>query len=117
MKSQTLPLDRYLLRECLLCCHQLPPQASSLLSKTVVVSRIPAEPTGMKELWEDDLAGKVQNEYDPMVPNNYEMIMKQKRAEERRDNEVRITVLLISCFGFRRHFCLLCRLTLGAHAQ
>ena len=60
------------------------------MSKTVIVSKIPAEsavPT--TELWEDDLAGKIQNEYDPMVPNNYEMIMRQKRAEERsRDQEV-----------------------------
>ena len=61
----------------------------SLLAKTVVVTKIPAEPTGPTELWEDDLAGKIQNEYDPMVPNNYEMIMKQKKAEERgRDSEV-----------------------------
>ena len=66
-------------------------QASSLLNKTIVVSKISAEPP--TELWEDDLAGKIQNEYDPMVPNNYEMIMKQKRAEERsKENEVYTTV-------------------------
>lgn len=47
------------------------------------------ELTSTTELWGDDLAGKIQNEYDPMVPNNYEMIMKQKRAEERsRESEV-----------------------------
>ena len=63
---------------------------SLLLNKSVVVSKVSAEPIGTTELWEDDLAGKVQNEYDPMVPNNYEMIMKQKRAEEKRkENEVR----------------------------
>lgn len=60
------------------------------MTKTVVVSKVPA-PTVPNELWEDDLAGKIQNEYDPMVPNNYEMIMKQKRAEERgKENEVRL---------------------------
>ena len=53
------------------------------------------ESTGPTELWEDDLAGRIQNEYDPMVPNNYEMIVKQKRAEERsRDNEVSSSLLL-----------------------
>lgn len=64
-------------------------QPSSLLSKTVTVSKVPVESAGPVELWEDDLAGKIQNEYDPMVPNNYEQIMRQKRAEERgRDSEV-----------------------------
>ena len=64
-------------------------QPSSLLAKTVTVSKVPAESTGLLELREDDLAGKMQNEYDPMIPNNYELIMRQKRAEERsRDSEV-----------------------------
>lgn len=84
-------------------CHQRAPrpvqprevsdsssEQPSLVAKTVVVSKIPAEPAGPTELWEDDLAGTIQNEYDPMVPNNYEMIMKQKKAEERsRDSDRR----------------------------
>ena len=47
------------------------------------------------ELWEDDLAGKIQNEYDPMIPNNFEMIIRQKRSEERsaRDSDVSVSVL------------------------
>ena len=65
-------------------------QPSSLFSKTVIMSKAPVESSGPVELWEDDLAGTIQNEYDPMIPNNYEMIVKQKRAEERsRDSEVR----------------------------
>ena len=54
------------------------------------MSKAPVDSSGPVELWEDDLAGTIQNEYDPMIPNNYEMIVKQKRAEERsRDSEVR----------------------------
>ena len=56
---------------------------STLLSKTVIMSKVPAEISGPVELWEDDLVGKIHNEYDPMIPNNYEMIVKQRRAEER----------------------------------
>lgn len=71
-------------------------QPSSLLSKTVIVSKTPVESAGPTELWEDDLAGKIQNEYDPMVPNNYEIIVKQKRAEDRsRDNEVGLSFSML----------------------
>lgn len=43
------------------------------------------------ELWEDDLAGQIQNEYDPMIPNNYEAIVRQRKSEQdrARDEEVR----------------------------
>ena len=78
------------------------PSQPSLLAKTVILSKTPAESAGPTELWEDDLAGKIQNEYDPMIPNNFEMIVKKRRAEERsRDNEVCGTVsccLFLSCF-------------------
>lgn len=77
-------------------------QPSSLLSKTVTVSKVPVESTGPVELWEDDLAGKIQNEYDPMVPNNYEQITRQKRAEERgRDSEVCTLRALLKSVGVR----------------
>ena len=73
----------------------------------MIVSKAPAESTGPVELWEDDLAGKIQNEYDPMIPNNYEMIVKQKRAKERsRDSEVStpfITHLCISTLYMYTH--------------
>lgn len=34
------------------------------------------------ELLEDDLAMEVVNEYDPLVPNNYELIVKERKEQQ-----------------------------------
>ena len=38
-------------------------------------------------LVEDDLAGEVADEYDPMFPNNYEDIKKEEKAKEEKDRD------------------------------
>ena len=61
--------------------------AFAILTKTVIVSKTSTEPTPSGELWEDDLAGQIHNEYDPMIPNNYEAIVKQRKSEQEKARE------------------------------
>lgn len=48
--------------------------------------------SGPSELLEDDLAVELVDEYDPLMPNNYELIIKERREQEEkaRDEEVHI---------------------------
>ncbi len=48
----------------------------------------PSEPS---ELFEDDLAVELMDEYDPLVPNNYELILRERREkrEQEKEEEVR----------------------------
>ena len=86
------------------------------------MSKAPVESSGPVELWEDDLAGTIQNEYDPMIPNNYEMIVKQKRAEERsRDSEVRqltrTYMYMYVCTGIYIWYIYLCGVQVHVHVS
>lgn len=57
--------------------------SSAQLSLTV--KQAPAEQP--VELLEDDLAMEIEDEYDPMVPNNYEMIVKERREQQEKARE------------------------------
>ena len=44
-----------------------------------------------EDLYEDDLAVEIENEYDPTIPNSYEQVLKERRSERDkvREEEVR----------------------------
>ena len=42
------------------------------------------------ELLEDDLAVEIEDEYDPMVPNNYEMILKERKEQQEKAREEQV---------------------------
>ena len=46
--------------------------------------------SGPSELTEDDLAVELVDEYDPLMPNNYELVLKERKEQEEkaRDEEV-----------------------------
>ena len=39
------------------------------------------------DLHEDDLAIEIEDEYDPMIPNSYELVLKERRAEREKTRE------------------------------
>ena len=39
------------------------------------------------DLHEDDLAMEIEDEYDPMIPNSYEQVLKERRAEREKIRE------------------------------
>lgn len=39
------------------------------------------------DLHEDDLAVEIEDEYDPMLPNSYEQVLKERRAEREKQRE------------------------------
>ena len=43
------------------------------------------------DLHGDDLAVEIEDEYDPLLPNSYEQVLKERRAEreKQREEEVR----------------------------
>lgn len=42
------------------------------------------------ELLEDDLAVEIEDEYDPMVPNNYEMVLKERKEQQEKAREEQV---------------------------
>ena len=43
------------------------------------------------DLHEDDLAMEIDDEYDPMIPNSYEQVVKDRRAEREKQREEEVT--------------------------
>ena len=39
------------------------------------------------DLHEDDLAMEIEDEYDPLLPNSYEQVLKERRAEREKQRE------------------------------
>ena len=44
------------------------------------------------DLHEDDLAREIEDEYDPMIPNSYEQVLKERRAEREKIREEEVHV-------------------------
>ena len=49
------------------------------------------KPNDLADLGEDDLVVEIVDEYDPLVPNNYEVIVRERREQQdkARDEEVK----------------------------
>lgn len=58
---------------------------SSLQAKAAALS-VPAS-VKPSDLHEDDLAMEIEDEYDPMIPNSYELVLKERRAEREKERE------------------------------
>lgn len=43
------------------------------------------------DLYEDDLAVEIEDEYDPMLPNSYEEVLKERRAEREKQREEEVS--------------------------
>ena len=56
-----------------------------LQAKAAVLS-VPAN-VKPSDLHEDDLAMEIEDEYDPMIPNSYELVLKERRAEREKERE------------------------------
>ena len=39
------------------------------------------------DLHEDDLAVEIEDEYDPMLPNSYDQVLKERRVEREKQRE------------------------------
>ena len=44
------------------------------------------------DLHEDDLAMEIEDEYDPMIPNSYELVLKERRAEREKEREEEVLI-------------------------
>ena len=41
----------------------------------------------LSDLHGDDLAVEIEDEYDPLLPNSYEQVLKERRAEREKQRE------------------------------
>ena len=73
---------------CVLCVCYLYILNSNLLQLPLAVKQAPAEQP--VELLEDDLAVEIEDEYDPMVPNNYEMVLKERKEQQEKAREEQV---------------------------
>ena len=57
------------------------------------------KPNDLADLGEDDLVVEIMDEYDPLVPNNYEVIVRERREQQdkARDEEVKIKSWYTPC--------------------
>ena len=73
---------------CVLCVCYLYILNSNLLQLPLATKQAPAEQP--VELLEDDLAMEIEDEYDPMVPNNYEMVLKERKEQQEKAREEQV---------------------------
>lgn len=73
---------------CVLCVCYLYILNSNLLQLPLAAKQAPAEQP--VELLEDDLAVEIEDEYDPMVPNNYEMVLKERKEQQEKAREEQV---------------------------
>lgn len=70
--------------------HQKPrsqPSTAVLESLSVQAKTSASEKVKPEDLYEDDLAVEIEDEYDPAIPNSYEQVVKERRLERDRIRE------------------------------
>ena len=76
------------------CCYMYLCLNSNALPQPPPV-HVVLKPNDLADLGEDDLVVEIVDEYDPLVPNNYELIIRERREQQEKARDEEVNYVLV----------------------